>query len=590
MCDFFEMVQVKKQIQELLVQSLTALQSKEIIPASKDAVIKIENSRGPEHGDFASNVAMTLAKTAKTNPRELAQNIIDHLPESDILERVEIAGPGFINFFLKQNAHQSIVIEILKKGHQYGDSNIGANTPTLIEFVSANPTGPLHIGHGRGAAYGAAVASLLKKTGFDVSCEYYINDAGRQMDILAVSVWLRYLQHCNVDIAFPDNAYQGNYIIDIAVKLHAEHAEKFSIPSGGMAILFEEEDAELRIDKLIKYCIDKLGEENYKTVFDAGLDSILITIKNDLLDFGVEFNNWFSERSLVTSNTVQQCITKLTENSWVYEKDGAQWFRSSKLGDEKDRVLIRENGQATYFASDIAYHLSKVERGFEKIIDVWGADHHGYIARVKASMQALGLSPEKLEILLVQFATLYRGKEKLQMSTRSGQFITLNELQNEVGKDAARFFYIMRKSEQHLDFDLELAKSESNDNPVYYIQYAHARICSVFRQLADKGFAYDQAEALNNVPSLTEPHEIKLLATLARYPDVLENAAITYEPHQLAYYLKDLANDFHTYYNANQFLVEDDVIRNARLALIEATKSVIQNGLSLLSVNSPEIM
>ena len=581
---------MKKQIQELLVQSLAALQSKELLPRLEDVTIKIENSRGPEHGDFASNIAMTFAKAAKTNPRELAQKVIDHLPESSILERVEIAGPGFINFFLKQNAHQSIIVEIFNKDQHYGDSNIGANTPTLIEFVSANPTGPLHIGHGRGAAYGAAVASLLKKAGFDVSCEYYINDAGRQMDILAVSIWLRYLEHCGEKIPFPENAYQGDYIIDIAVKLHSDYAAKFNQPADSFSHLFDEADAELKIDSLIKHCIDTLGEESYRLVFDAGLDSILITIKNDLIDFGVEFNTWFSERSLVENNTVEQCIAKLIKNDWVYKKDGAQWFRSSKLGDEKDRVLIRENGQATYFASDIAYHLSKVERGFEKIIDVWGADHHGYIARVKASMQALELSPEKLEILLVQFATLYRGKEKLQMSTRSGEFITLKELQDEVGKDAARFFYIMRKSEQHLDFDLELAKSQSSDNPVYYIQYAHARICSVFRQLPEKGYDYDRTAALDGLSSLVESHEIKLLATLARYPDVIENAAATYEPHQLAYYLKDLANDFHTYYNANQFLVEDNVIRNARLVLIEATKKVIANGLSVLGVSAPEAM
>lgn len=580
---------MKKQIQELLVQSLAELESKEIIPPINDATIKVENARSAEHGDFASNVAMMFAKAAKTNPRELAQNIIEHLPESKLLERVEIAGPGFINFYLKQNAHQAIVAEILNKGNEFGNSTIGAGTPTLIEFVSANPTGPLHIGHGRGAAYGAAVANLLKKTGFDVSCEYYVNDAGRQMDILALSIWLRYLQHCDVNLPFPDNAYQGDYVTEIAAKLFSEHADLFS-SSEDMTHLFEETDPETKLDNLIKHSIDTLGEDRYQIIFGAGLDSILENIKQDLLDFGVEFDTWFSERSLVTDNIVQQCITKLTDNNWVYEKDGAQWFRSSELGDEKDRVLVRENGQATYFASDVAYHLNKIERGFTKIIDVWGADHHGYIARVKASMQALELSSEKLEILLVQFATLYRGKEKLQMSTRSGQFITLHQLQNEVGKDAARFFYILRKSEQHLDFDLELAKSQSNDNPVYYIQYAHARICSVFRQLDDKGLQYNQAEALGQLESLTEPHEIKLLSTLARYPDVIENAAINYEPHQLAYYLKDLANDFHTYYNANQFLVEDDSIRNARLALIAATKNIIQNGLSLLSVSSPEKM
>jgi arginyl-tRNA synthetase len=581
---------VKKQIQELIAQSLQKLESEEIIPAIEQPRITIENSRDSAHGDFASNIAMILAKTAKTNPRGLAENIVKHLPESEILEKTEIAGPGFINFFLKQNTHQSIVADILNKGEQFGDSNIGNNIPTLIEFVSANPTGPLHIGHGRGAAYGAVVANLLKKAGYKVSCEYYVNDAGRQMDILAVSIWLRYLQHCGQDIPFPDNGYKGGYINDIAVAIHLEHADKFLKSLENLLPLFKEEDQELRIDNLIKHSIGELGKENYQIIFDTGLDHILATIKNDLNNFGVKFDNWFSERSLVNNNTVNKCIEKLTENDWIYEKDGAKWFRSSKLGDEKDRVLIRENGLATYFASDIAYHLSKVERGFEKIIDIWGADHHGYIARVKASMQALELSPEKLEILLVQFATLYRGKEKLQMSTRSGQFITLKELQDEVGRDATRFFYIMRKSEQHLDFDMELAKSQSNDNPVYYIQYAHARICSVFRQMPEKGYTYNQTEALSDLSILAETHEIKLLSALARYPEVIENAAQAYEPHQLVYYLKDLANDFHTYYNASQFLIDNDVMRNARLALVVATKQVIQNGLSLLGVSSPEEM
>lgn len=574
---------MKKQIQELLAQSLKRLELEQ-------TNITVENSRDASHGDFATNIAMVMAKVAKKNPRLLAEEIISHLPESDIIEKTEIASPGFINFFLKRNTHQSIIAEILNKGDNFGDSNIGNNTPTLVEFVSANPTGPLHIGHGRGAAYGAVVANLLKKAGYAVSCEYYVNDAGRQMDILAVSVWLRYLQHCGLDISFPDNGYKGTYINDIAIKLHSEHADKFLTSAEKLLPLYEEEDAELKIDNLIRYCIDELGDENYQIVFAIGLEHILQIIKTDLNNFGVEFDNWFSERSLVDRNIVNKCIAKLTENDWVYEKDGAIWFRSSKLGDEKDRVLVRENGQATYFASDIAYHLNKVERGFEKIIDIWGADHHGYIARVKASMQALDLSPDKLEILLVQFATLYRGKEKLQMSTRSGEFITLQELQDEVGKDATRFFYIMRKSEQHLDFDMELAKSQSNDNPVYYIQYAYARICSVFRQMPEKGYSYDQQQALSDLSVLTETHEIKLLTILARYPEVIENAAQAYEPHQLVYYLKELATDFHSYYNTSQFLIDDDETRNARLALITATKQVIKNGLSLLGVSSPEEM
>ena len=562
-----------------------------MVIAVKQDDIKIEYSRDPLHGDFASNLAMVLAKSCNCNPRELANRITENLPKSDLIKRTEIAGPGFINFFLNQNSYQSVVLEILEKGETYGNSKIGDNQSTLIEFVSANPTGPLHIGHGRGAAYGAAIANLLKKTGFNIHCEYYVNDSGRQMDILTVSAWMRYLQQHDKEICFPENAYKGHYITDIAADLKNKYANKFVTPHKDILdLLDKKEEADIKIDKLIKHCASILGMENYRLILETCLDSILSSIKNDLSEFGVEFNNWYSEYSLLKNNSVNQCIAKLNDRSWVYQKDGAEWFRSSKLGDEKDRVLVRENGQKTYFASDIAYHLSKFERGYKKIINIWGADHHGYIERIKASMKALDYPPEAIRILLVQFATLFRGKEKLQMSTRSGEFITLKELINEVGKDAARFFYIMRKNEQHLDFDLELAKSESNDNPVYYIQYAHARICSVFRQMNEKGYTFFQSKKLSDLSTLTEDHEIKLLRSLAKYPDVIENAAVAFEPHQLAYYLKDLANDFHTYYNVNQILVEDDLIRNARLSLVDATRQVIRNGLLQLGVSSPEKM
>ncbi len=581
---------MKQQILQLLNSSLETLAAKGEIPAPAENIVQIENTRDESHGDIATNLAMILAKTAKRNPRDLAAIIIENLPESDLIEKTEIAGPGFINFFLRHDAYQSIIAEILKQKDKFGESIVDKDKSVILEFVSANPTGPLHIGHGRGAAYGAAVANLLRKVGYDVNCEYYINDAGRQMDILTTSIWLRYLQLCKQEIPFPDNAYKGEYIKRIAKEIYDKNNSKFNTATNGLLNLFDEEDPEIQIDNIINYCRDELGSDCYQYFFNAGLDSILNNIKRDLEDFGVVFDNWFSESSIVEKNTIKQCIDKLKKNNWVYEKEGAQWFSSSKFGDEKDRVLVRENGQSTYFASDIAYHSSKVERGYEKIIDIWGADHHGYITRVKASMQALGLPADKLEILLVQFATLYRGKEKLQMSTRSGEFITLKELQQEVGKDAARFFYILRKSEQHLDFDLELAKSQSNDNPVYYIQYAHARICSVFKQLTDKGYNYDNDTALSNLSVLSEPHETTLLRTLARFPDVIEISAKTFEPHQLAYYLKDLANDFHSYYNSNQFLVEDNIIRNARLALINATKQVIFNGLSILGVDSPEVM
>mgnify|MGYP001372358858 FL=1 len=582
---------MKKQLQALLDQSLRVLESEGMVIAVKKDDIKIEYSRDPSHGDFASNLAMVLAKTHNCNPRELANRITENLPKSDLIKRTEIAGPGFINFFLNQNSYQSVVLDILEKGDAYGNSKIGDNQSTLIEFVSANPTGPLHIGHGRGAAYGAAIVNLLKKTGFNIHCEYYVNDSGRQMDILTVSTWIRYLQQHDKEICFPESAYKGNYIIDIAADLKNKYANKFVTPHKDILDLLDtKEEADIKIDKLIKHCTSVLGEKNYRLILETCLDSILSSIKNDLNEFGVEFNNWYSEYSLLKNNSVNQCIAKLNDKSWIYQKDGAKWFRSSKLGDEKDRVLERENGQKTYFASDIAYHLSKFERGYKKIINIWGADHHGYIERVKASMKALDYPPEAITILLVQFATLFRGKEKLQMSTRSGEFITLKELIKEVGKDAARFFYIMRKNEQHLDFDLELAKSESNDNPVYYIQYAHARICSVFRQMNEKGYTFFQSKKLSDLSTLTEDHEIKLLRSLAKYPDVIESAAVSFEPHQLAYYLKDLANDFHTYYNVNQFLVEDDLIRNARLSLIDATRQVIKNGLLQLGVSSPEEM
>ena len=582
---------MKKQLQALLDQSLRVLESEGMVIAVKKDDIKIEYSRDPSHGDFASNLAMVLAKTHNCNPRELANRITENLPKSDLIKRTEIAGPGFINFFLNQNSYQSVVLDILEKGDAYGNSKIGDNQSTLIEFVSANPTGPLHIGHGRGAAYGAAIVNLLKKTGFNIHCEYYVNDSGRQMDILTVSTWIRYLQQHDKEICFPESAYKGNYIIDIAADLKDKYANKFVTPHKDILDLLDtKEEADIKIDKLIKHCASVLGGKNYRLILETCLDSILSSIKNDLNEFGVEFNNWYSEYSLLKNNSVNQCIAKLNDKSWVYQKDGAKWFRSSKLGDEKDRVLVRENGQKTYFASDIAYHLSKFERGYKKIINIWGADHHGYIERVKASMKALDYPPEAITILLVQFATLFRGKEKLQMSTRSGEFITLKELIKEVGKDAARFFYIMRKNEQHLDFDLELAKSESNDNPVYYIQYAHARICSVFRQMNEKGYTFFQSKKLSDLSTLTEDHEIKLLRSLAKYPDVIESAAVSFEPHQLAYYLKDLANDFHAYYNVNQFLVEDDLIRNARLSLIDATRQVIRNGLLQLGVSSPEEM
>jgi len=450
------------------------------------------------------------------------------------------------------------------------------------------------VGHGRGAAYGAAVADLLAAAGFQVHREYYVNDAGRQMDILAASVWLRYLELCGEPVPFPANGYRGQYVFDIAQNLYIGQGEALH---HAIANVLEdlppdapEGDKEIYIDALIGRAKRLLGEAGYRTVFDLGLDSILADIRQDLEEFGVVYEEWFSERSLTAERKVERAIERLKKSKHTYEKDGALWFRSSDYGDKKDRVLVRDNGQTTYFASDIAYHMDKLERGFERVIDVWGADHHGYVPRVKAALQALGDDPQQLDVLLVQFAILYRGGEKVQMSTRSGEFVTLRELRGEVGNDAARFFYVMRKCEQHLDFDLDLAKSESADNPVYYIQYADARVCSVMRQLDEKGLGFEEETAKLYLDRLTESHEQDLLVSLSRYPEVVEAAALNHEPHQLAHYLRELANDFHTYYNAHQFLVEADDLRYARVYLILAVRQVIANGLGLLGVSAPETM
>jgi len=578
---------LKQELQQLLVEAISIVQEKMDVTFSAIDDIKIERTRDQSHGDYACNIAMVLAKQARTNPRELAAALLESLPESNIVERIEIAGPGFINFFLSKQSRLNVITNILQAGEAYGRSEFGAGKSILVEFVSANPTGPLHVGHGRGAAYGATVSDLLEAIGYKVDREYYVNDAGRQMDILTVSIWLRYLEQSGLEIDFPENAYQGDYIHDIANKLLSEKQQSL-----GSDMDFPEAkgDPETHIDQLIAFAKQTLGVENYQSILDLGLVEILGEIQGDLADFGVIFDHWFSERSLSNDDQIQKCIGKLKDSGFVYEEQGALWFRSTEFGDEKDRVIVRENGQATYFASDIAYHVEKFSRGYDTAINIWGADHHGYIARVKAALSALDENPDALEILLVQFAALYRGTEKLPMSTRSGQFVTLRELRDEVGKDAARFFYIMRKCEQHLDFDLELAKSKSNENPVYYIQYAHARICSVLKQLEEKGHTYDAEIGNNNLHTLTEPSEEKLITALSRYPEILHSAATEYEPHQIAYYLRDLANEFHSYYNSCQFIVDSDDLRNARLNLISASKQVICNGLGILGVSAPEQM
>lgn len=587
---------MKTHIQQLIQQAVLSLQQSGTWQIDTLPAIQIERTRNKEHGDYACNIALLLAKPLQMKPREVAEALVPHLKSNDLISRVEIAGPGFINFFMQASARQAVVQQILAEGEAYGCSTIGADQKVHIEFVSANPTGPLHVGHGRGAAYGAAVADLLEVAGFSVHREYYVNDAGRQMDILATSIWLRYLELLDEQFIFPRNGYKGEYVKDIALKLQQQAgrsllratAEVFAnVPVDEQAD--GSGDKEAHIDGLIANAKKLLGAE-YRQVFDLGLHVILTDIQDDLAGFGVTYQEWFSERSLKTQKAVEHCITKLTAKDHTYQQGGALWFKASAFGDDKDRVLLRENGEPTYFAADIAYHLTKFERGFNQIVDVLGADHHGYVTRIKAAMQALGYSSEQMKVLMVQFAILYRGKERVQMSTRSGEFVTLRELRKEVGKDACRFFYVMRKNEQHMDFDLELAKSQSNDNPVYYIQYAHARICSVLCQLAEKHWLFDQVLGLAQLNKLTEQHEVDLLTQLAIYPEIVEAAALAYEPHQITQYLRDLANNFHTYYNAHQFLVTDESIRNARLCLISAVRQVIENGLKILGVSAPEVM
>jgi len=588
---------LKHKIEDLIRQAINTLISNGTLDDSVPPSIQVTRTKDATHGDFASNIALTLAKAAGKPPRELAQAICDALPKDNELDKTEIAGPGFINFFVSADTSQNVIKIILAQKEDFGRSSVGAGKKIQIEFVSANPTGPLHVGHGRGAAYGASVASLMRAVGFDVDCEYYVNDAGRQMNILATSIWLRYLQEHGVELEFPSNGYKSDaYIFDIARQLKADHGAAFVFKTETvMHDIHPDEpaengDKELHIDGLIERAQDLLGEDAYLTIFNAGLDSILADIRQDLEEFGVPYEYWYSEKTLEQRDLISTAVEQLQAAGHIYEEKGALWFKSTSFGDEKDRVVIRDNGQATYFASDIAYHMDKFQRGYERVINIWGADHHGYVTRVKAAIKALGEDENKLDILLVQFAILYRGGERVPMSTRSGSFVTLRDLRNEVGNDAARFFYVMRKCEQHMDFDLDLAKSQSNDNPVYYIQYAHARVCSVLNQLKEKKLSHNIENGNNNLAQLIESHETDLITKLSAYPDILEKAALQAEPHTLVHYLRDLANLFHTYYNAHYFIVDDAAIRDARLNLICATQQVIHNGLSLLGVSSPESM
>ena len=583
---------IKEHLAELMRAALLS-----VTPDQADTVIALERPKQAAHGDFSCNLAMQLARTLKRNPRELAQLLLSEIPKSPFVERSEIAGAGFINFHLQPAAKLEIVRQVLDQGERFGRSTLGGKKKVQIEFVSANPTGPLHVGHGRGAAYGASLSSLLAYAGWDVTREYYVNDAGRQMDILALSGWLRYLDLFGETVPFPPNGYQGDYVREMAVQMRVAHGDKLvrlatqvlsgtpGLPDSERADDEAKAQREAHLDALIANAKAQLGEE-WHYVHNHVLTEQLEDCRDDLEEFGVHFDIWFSEKSLFDTGLVERCVKRLEDAGHVYIQNGAKWFKSTTFGDEKDRVVQRDNGLYTYFASDIAYHLNKVERGFERIINIWGADHHGYIPRVKGALAALGLDPDVLDVALVQFAVLYRNGQKASMSTRSGEFVTLRTLRDDVGNDACRFFYVLRKSDQHLDFDLDLAKSQTNENPVYYIQYAHARVCSVLSQWDGDEDEFAQAD----LGRLDNPHELALAAKLGEFPEVIESAARELAPHMVAFYLKDLAAAFHSYYNAERMLVDDPAIKLARVTLAAAVRQTIRNGMGMLGVSCPTTM
>ena len=582
---------MKHIVAELVANALANLP--ELAGAAADLSIEgtVERTRDASHGDFASNIAMRLAKPARKSPRDIAASIVESLGDNPDIEKVEIAGPGFINFHLSPAAYHAELESILGQGERYGRQAPKDGPKILLEFVSANPTGPLHVGHGRGASYGATVGNLLEAVGYPVHREYYVNDAGRQMDILGASVWLRWLEANGVDVDFPEGGYRGEYIREIAAAIDTSGIEPVTADavSGGLPENTAD-TADAYVDALVARCKELHGEDGFDRIRQQSLESIRDEIRDDLEAFGVHFDEWFSEQSLTKSNRVDDALAVLEERGMLYEKDGATWFPSTRFGDDKDRVVVRENGVKTYFASDIAYHFDKRERGYDHLIDILGADHHGYVTRVRGGLEAMGYEADDLEVQFVQFVTLYRSGERVQMGTRSGQFDTLRQLREEVGTDAARFYYVMRSNDQHLDFDLDVAKSQSSDNPVYYIQYAHARVASVFGKLAERSLAWGAVNAKATMDNLSSPQEKSLMTALSRYPEVVELAANNRAPQHLVHYLRDLAADFHSWYNAHKFIEDPDELRDARLALCATTRVVIANGLGILGVSAPEKM
>jgi arginyl-tRNA synthetase len=522
--------------------------------------IQLEIPKNPDHGDFSTNLALTLAKSERKAPRKIAEVLAAALQETPLCDTVEIAGPGFINFRLVATCWYEVLDQITTQGDKYGRSQIGTGTKIQVEFVSANPTGPLHIGHGRGAVVGDAVAAVLQAAGFDVQREYYINDAGNQILTLGRSILLRLRELQGETIEFPEDGYQAPYVIDLAMKYRSEQGELQDISEA----------------------------EAIESCARFGVAEVLKWIEVDLKAFGIHFDSWYSEKSLYDQGMVEKELAKLKEKGLSFEEENALWLRTTDFGDDKDRVLIKSDGSYTYFASDVAYHMEKFDRGFDRVIDVWGADHHGYIPRMKAMLAGLGHSPEDLEVLLIQMVNLLRDGKPYIMGKRSGNFITLKEVIDEVGRDACRFFFLMRRCDSQLDFDLELAKQQSSDNPVYYVQYAHARICSINRNAAESGI--EQLSGLVDYQYLKLEEELALVKQLARFPETIAGAALSYEPHRIIFYLQELAAQFHSYYNRHRVLVDDPATSRARLTLVNAVRTVLANALQLLGLSAPERM
>ena len=561
---------LKHLIAQLLESALKNLPA-DTLPADVVPVIELERTRDAAHGDFASNVAMRLSKLAKRNPRELAQLIVNAIPVNQLLSKVELAGPGFINFHLSPVAYAQELNAILTQGDQYGRAPQREDNTVMLEFVSANPTGPLHVGHGRQAALGDALGALFKSQGYAVTLEFYYNDAGVQIQNLALSVQARAQGHKPGDASWPESAYNGDYIADIALDFLARKTVR-AMDGDSVTANGDAND----IENIRHFAVTYLRNEQ----------------DIDLQSFGLKFDNYYLESSLYSTNKVEDTVKGLIASGKTYEQDGALWLRTTEYGDDKDRVMRKSDGTYTYFVPDVAYHVTKWQRGFKRAINIQGSDHHSTVTRVRAGLQALsiGIPQSYPDYVLHKMVKVMRGGEEVKISKRAGSYVTVRDLIEWVGRDAVRFFLISRRGDTEFVFDVDLALSQSEENPVYYVQYAHARVCSVFRQVAEKGFTHDIRHGVANVHLLNTAHEIALLRRLTQYPEMLTAAASALEPHQIAHYLRDLAGDFHTYYNAHQFIVEDAALRDARLNLVLATKQVIVNGLSLLGVSAPEKM